>query len=32
MYEKKLLPDQKERSVLFIGFLVIVGTSIMLIP
>jgi hypothetical protein len=32
VYEKKLLQDQKERSVLFVGFLVIVGTAIMLIP
>jgi hypothetical protein len=32
MLEKKLLQDQKERSVLFVGFLVIVGTAIMLIP
>jgi hypothetical protein len=32
MYEKKLLQDQKERSVLFVGFLVIMGTAIMLIP
>ncbi|GEM_PF-1843092 len=32
MIEKKLLRDQKERSVLFVGFLVIVGTAVMLIP
>ena len=32
MKEKKLLRDQKERSVLFVGFLVIVGTAVMLIP
>jgi|Marorgknorr_s2lv_1036017.scaffolds.fasta_scaffold02107_4 hypothetical protein len=32
VYEKKLLQDQKERSVLFVGFLVIMGTAIMLIP
>jgi len=32
MLEKKLLQDQKERSVLFVGFLVVMGTAIMLIP
>ena len=32
MYEKKLLQDQKERSVFFVGFLIIVGISIILIP
>ena len=32
VYEKKLLQDQKERSVLLVGFLVIMGTAIMLIP
>jgi len=32
MIEKKLLRDQKERSVFFVGFLVIVGTAVMLIP
>jgi len=32
MYEKKLLQDQKERSVLFVGFLIVVGISIMMIP
>ena len=32
MYEKKLLQDQKERSVLFVGFLIVMGISIMMIP
>jgi len=32
MYEKKLLQDQKERTVLFVGFLIIMGMSIMMIP
>jgi len=32
VYEKKLLQNQKERSVLFVGFLIIMGTSVMLIP
>jgi hypothetical protein len=32
MYEKKLLQDQKERTVLFVGFLIIMGISIMMIP
>ena len=31
MYERKLLKDQKERSVLFVGFLLIVGIGIMMI-
>ena len=31
MLERKFLRDQKERSVLFVGFLVIVGTAVMLI-
>ena len=32
MYQKKLLQDQKERSVLFVGFLIIMGIGIMMIP
>ncbi len=32
MLERKLLRDHKERSVLFVGFLVILGTAVMLIP
>jgi len=32
MYQKKLLQDQKERSVLFVGFLIIMGICIMMIP
>jgi hypothetical protein len=32
MHEGKLLKDQKERSVVFVGFLLIVGVGIMLIP